>query len=43
MKLSKDGGKIDAISGATISSRAVTDSVRGAIEEKLEIIKSKNY
>jgi electron transport complex protein RnfG len=43
VKLSKDGGKIDAISGATISSRAVTDSVRGAIEEKLEIIKSKNY
>jgi electron transport complex protein RnfG len=43
VKLSKDGGKIDAISGATISSRAVTDSVRTAIEEKLEIIKSKNY
>ncbi len=43
VKLSKDGGKVDAISGATISSRAVTDSVRAAIEKKLEIIKSKNY
>lgn len=43
VKLSKDGGKIDAISGATISSRAVTDSVREAMEEKLEIIKSNNY
>lgn len=43
VKLSKDGGKIDAISGATISSRAVTDSVRAAIEQKVEIIKSKNY
>lgn len=43
VKLSKDGGKVDAISGATISSRAVTDSVRSAIEKKLEIIRSKNY
>ncbi|MBN2542912.1 RnfABCDGE type electron transport complex subunit G [bacterium] len=29
----KDGGTIDAISGATITSRAVTNSVREAIEE----------
>ena len=43
VKLSKDGGKIDAISGATISSRAVTDSVRSAIEKKLEIIRAENY
>jgi len=43
IKLSKDGGKIDAISGATISSRAVTDSVKKTVDEKIEIIKAKGY
>ena len=32
IKLTRDGGKVDAITGATISSRAVTDAVRGAVE-----------
>jgi electron transport complex protein RnfG len=43
VKLNKDGGKIDAITGATISSRAVTDSVRQELDKKIEIIKTKNY
>ncbi len=39
--LSKEGGKIDAISGATISSRAVTNAVRTMMTEKIEYIKLK--
>ncbi|MBM3707351.1 MAG: FMN-binding protein [Actinobacteria bacterium] len=39
IRLAKDGGKIDAITGATISSRAVTDAVRDEIEIKIETIK----
>lgn len=37
LAVSKDGGKIEAISGATITSRAVTDAVNKALEaaEKL--------
>ncbi|MCE5330077.1 RnfABCDGE type electron transport complex subunit G [bacterium] len=41
--LSKDGGQVDAITGATISSRAVTDSVRKELDKKIEIIKKNNY
>lgn len=41
--LSRDGGKVDAITGATISSRAVTDSVKKVMDEKIEIIKKNNY
>ncbi|MDD4875616.1 MAG: RnfABCDGE type electron transport complex subunit G [Dehalococcoidales bacterium] len=37
--LKRDGGSIDAITGATISSRAVTDAVRTTILEKLEALK----
>jgi len=33
LKIKKDGGNIDAVTGATISSRAITDSVRKMIEE----------
>jgi len=33
--LSKDGGRIDAITGATISSRAVTEAIQ---EKMIEII-----
>ncbi len=33
LKLSKYDGKVDAITGATISSRAVTDIVRGEVEK----------
>lgn len=33
LRIEKDGGKIDAITGATISSRAITDGVRGMIEK----------
>jgi len=42
IRLTKDGGKIDAITGATISSRAVTDAVRDEIEKKIETIKKIN-
>jgi len=41
--LSRDGGKVDAITGATISSRAVTDSVKKEMDEKIGIIKKNNY
>jgi len=37
--LSKDGGKIDAISGATISSSAVVDAVFSTVSEKAHIIR----
>jgi Na+-translocating ferredoxin:NAD+ oxidoreductase subunit G len=40
--LSKDGGKIDAITGATVSSKAVTDALRGQMEEIIGIIKKGN-
>lgn len=33
IKLTKDGGEIDGITGATISSRAITDAIRQHLEE----------
>lgn len=42
ISLSKDGGKIDAITGATISSSAVVDAVRDELEAKIELIKGEN-
>ena len=36
MALSKDGGKIDAITGATISSRAVTEAIQKKMIEMIE-------
>lgn len=33
VKIRKDGGEIDAVTGATISSRAIADGVRSMIEE----------
>jgi len=36
VELSKDGGAIDAITGATISSRAVADEVRDAIRDSFQ-------
>ncbi len=36
--LSRDGGKIDAITGATISSRAVTEAIQGRMIEVIEIL-----
>ena len=38
INLTRDGGKVDAITGATISSRAVVDSVRAATMAKAELI-----
>lgn len=39
LKIKKDGGKIDAITGATISSRAITDGVVKSIEQSyIEIV-----
>jgi len=35
VKLARNGGKIDAITGATISSTAVVKGVRNAIEQRL--------
>ena len=40
VELSSDGGKIDAITGATISSKAVTDAVRDTLDERIESIKA---
>ncbi len=37
IKLKKYGGRIDAISGATISSRAVTDIIREEVERVIEL------
>ena len=34
LNIKKDGGKIDAVTGATISSRAITSGVRNAIENR---------
>jgi electron transport complex protein RnfG len=39
--LSKDGGSIDAITGATISSRAVTDTIRGKMAGIIKILSEK--
>ncbi|MEA2055230.1 MAG: FMN-binding protein [Candidatus Thermoplasmatota archaeon] len=39
VSLSKDGGSIDAISGATISSLAVTTAVHDRVIEKIELIR----
>jgi len=36
--LRRDGGQIDAITGATISSRAVADAVRTAAMEKIKLL-----
>ena len=33
LKIKKDGGEIDAVTGATISSRAITDEIRKMMEE----------
>ena len=38
VNLTRDGGKVDAITGATISSRAVVDGVRTAAMEKAKLI-----
>lgn len=38
VKLTRDGGKIDAITGATISSQAVVDGARNAAIAKAEFI-----
>ncbi|GAH58232.1 unnamed protein product, partial [marine sediment metagenome] len=34
-----DGGQIDAITGSTISSRAVVDAVRATAMEKVKLLK----
>jgi len=39
LALSKDGGDIDAISGATISSKAVVDSIKQTALEKIRLLK----
>jgi electron transport complex protein RnfG len=39
--LSRDGGSIDAITGATISSRAVTDTIKGKMAETIEMLSEK--
>ena len=36
--LMRDGGKIDAITGATISSRAVTEAIQDRMIEVIEIL-----
>lgn len=38
INLTRDGGKVDAITGATISSQAVVDGVRNATMAKAELI-----
>lgn len=38
LKLSKEGGKIDAITGATISSEAVVNIVRGEFQELIKVL-----
>lgn len=37
--LKKDGGQIDAISGATISSNAVVDTIQDVVDEKVALLK----
>ena len=39
ISLAKDGGKIDAVTGATISSQAVVNAVKNQLETIVEIIK----
>lgn len=39
LKVNKDGGTIEAISGATITSRAVTQAVKNAVDEAASITK----
>ncbi len=39
LRLKKDGGTIEAITGATITSRAVTDGLRAAMERYAEMLK----
>lgn len=39
LKVNKDGGTIQAISGATITSRAVTRAVKNAVDEAASITK----
>jgi len=40
INLGKDGGKIDSITGATISSKAVTEAVKKEMELKIDKIKN---
>ncbi len=42
VNLTKNGGKVDAITGATISSKAVVDAVREELIKKIELIKNKS-
>ena len=37
-KLRKDGGEVDAVTGATISSSTVVNAVRTTAQEKVEIL-----
>ena len=39
LRLRRDGGEIDAITGATISSRAVADAVHQKVRELIEMLK----
>ncbi|MEO0068838.1 MAG: FMN-binding protein [candidate division WOR-3 bacterium] len=39
IRLTKDGGKIEAITGATITSRAVCDGLRAAMEKYAQMLK----
>jgi electron transport complex protein RnfG len=41
LALSRDGGSIDAITGATISSRAVTDTIREKMADTIEMLSEK--
>ena len=38
LKVIKDGGNIDSITGATVSSRAVTNSINSGLRQLLEIV-----
>lgn len=38
LKLREDGGEIDAVTGATISSRAVVDTVREEVQRLVEVL-----
>ncbi len=37
--LTRDGGRIDAVTGATVSARAVADAVRSTAREKIDLIR----
>ncbi len=39
VELADDGGEIDAITGATISSSAVVDAVKDSVKEKMQLLK----